>query len=73
MANTARFVLVSCLVYSSTLTIEATVPCNRQLTFTVLYGVISQKTEPFMDNLNHKKICGQICRGRIWHATQYIK
>jgi hypothetical protein len=44
-------ILVSCLAYSSALMIEATYSSKRQLTFTGLQSLLSQKIELFITNI----------------------
>jgi hypothetical protein len=49
-----RYASVSCLVYSSTLKIEAIYSPKRRLTFNRLHAVISQKTELFKTSMGRQ-------------------
>jgi hypothetical protein len=48
----AWFLLLSCLIYSSTLQIEVTYPLKLLLSFKGLHGFISQKIEIFVSVFN---------------------
>jgi hypothetical protein len=51
------FMPTSCLVYSSALKVEATCSSIRKLTFNILHGVTSQKTEFFNEQLLRLQDC----------------